>query len=128
MGYFKTWTVDHGLDHGLDYGLCWASPCIYSFSPCARTVLYVDLTALPSQLVHRPFDLFNTRVHFWAWLCSMTVTSHKSPHWKSQALFESLGTRLQSRMLSRKRERTVSVVLTLRMSYSDDQPEAYKHR
>ena len=21
FGYFKTWTVDHGLDRGLDYGL-----------------------------------------------------------------------------------------------------------
>ena len=65
-GYFKTWTVDHGLD--LDYGPNSAGPphAYISFSPCARTVLYVDLTAklaLPCQLVHRPFD---SRVHFWA--------------------------------------------------------------
>ena len=75
--------LDCGPWTGLWTELCWASPCIYSFSPCARMVLYVDLTAklaLPCQLVHRPFDLFNTRVHFWAWLCSMTMTSHKSPH------------------------------------------------
>ena len=46
-GYFKTWTVDHGLDGGLDYGPNSAGPphAHVSFSPCTRTVLYVDLTA-----------------------------------------------------------------------------------
>ena len=54
------------LDRGLDYGPNSAGPprAHISFSPFARTVLYVDLTAklaLPCQLVHRPFDMFNTR-------------------------------------------------------------------
>ena len=46
-GYFKTWTVDHGLDRGLDYGPNSAGPphAYISFSPCARTVLYIDLTS-----------------------------------------------------------------------------------
>ena len=64
VGYFKTWTVDHGQDCGLDYGPNSVRPphayiLLSWFSPCACIVLYVDLTAklaLPCQLVHGPFE------------------------------------------------------------------------
>ena len=117
--------MDHGLDRGLDYGPNSAGPphAHISFSPCAHTVLYVDLTAklaLPCQLVHRPFDMFNTRVHFRVWLCSMTTTSHKSPHWSGYEATVSYAV---------PQERAdCQCGLTLCMSYSDDQSEAYKRR
>ena len=67
-GYFKTWTVDHGLDRELDYGPNSAGPPHAHISFSHVRFLYVDLTAklaLLCQLVHRPpFDMFNTRVHF----------------------------------------------------------------
>ena len=99
------WTVDHGLDRGLDYAPNSVGPphayIAISFSPCARTFFYVDLTAklaLPCQLLPRPFEILLAQYASAFMGVALRRTSHLT------------GVSHQCRMLSRKSERTVSVV------------------